>query len=56
MIGKRNGFISQLKLDLSVAKQTPPPVPGAVPISILWTHTTQFLIVFERDGGIGNST
>ncbi|CAL8119063.1 unnamed protein product [Orchesella dallaii] len=49
VIGRSNGMLSQLKLDLTEAKRIPGPHANSVPISILWTQTTQFLIVFHKE-------
>lgn len=42
----------QLRLDLTEAKQIPGPEPGSIPVSILWTQTTQFLVVFHKENFI----
>lgn len=54
VVGRNNGNLSQLKLDLSEAKQIPGPGGGRIPSAIFWSSTTQFLINFivdERDIG-----
>lgn len=53
VVGRMSGNISQLRLDLTEAKQISGPETGSVPISILWTQTTQFLIVFHKESYIG---
>ncbi|ODN04594.1 hypothetical protein Ocin01_02094, partial [Orchesella cincta] len=49
VVGRTNGNLSQLKLDLTEAKRIPGPDANSIPISILWTQTTQFLVVFHKE-------
>jgi hypothetical protein len=46
VVGRSNGSLSQLKLDLSEAKRIPGPGEGTIPSSIFWASTSQFLITF----------
>ena len=53
-VGHADGSLSQLKLDLAIAKR----IPGlaGIPFSILWVSTTQFLVTVTVNGDcLGNS-
>lgn len=52
VVGKADGSLSQLKMDLTEAKkiQGPCSSPLNMPTSILWTNTLQFLICFDVQG------
>jgi hypothetical protein len=49
VVGKGDGSLCQLKLDLSEAKKILGPGPGRTPSALFWTSTTQFMINYVVD-------